>query len=833
MTQHPPPAQDSFAAQLRRLRQAAGLTQEQLADRAGLTPKGISALERGDRQRPYLHTVLALAGALELSDDQRSGLVRAARPQRAAEQQPSVPLPAAPPMPVPLTPLLGRDHDVAAITSLLAAGSVRLLTLLGPGGVGKTRLAQHLAAELADQFRDGVAFVTLASLHDPALVLPSIAAVLQLREVAGQPLHAVVHDSLRTRQVLLVLDNFEHLMPAASDVAALLAACPELTLLVTSRAPLRIRREQGYAVQPLAVPPLAHLPTVPDVAVSPSVQMFVDRARAAAPGFALTQSNAAAIAAICRRLNGLPLAIELAAARVRLLAPTALLARLDRALPLLTRGARDVPERQQTMRGTIQWSYDLLDSQEQALFHRLSVFVGAWTLEAVEALEAQTLDGADATLDLLSRLVEQSLVVADLAGDESRYWMLEPVREYAQEQLEAVGETDAVREWHARVFLRIAEQTAPKLWGHSDRTLLHRLAAEYDNLRAALHWSLSTPAGAEIGLRLAASLARFWYLNGDWSEGRSWLERALEQTPALPPAPARATALHGAGRLAHAQTAYAQATTRYEASLQLYRELGDQEGMVRALYDSGSLAQAQGDYARAVALGEECLRLYRAQGNTWGTAHALYQLGVVALEQGDYGQAVQLGEESLPLFRRVGTKGGIACALNVIGLAVQARGDWERAAALHEEALALCRETSNKDGMAWSLRNLGAALQQGGDMRRAAASYAESLVLRRALGDMEGVARGLEGLAGVAVGQGRPDRAARLLGAAHTLRETSNAPLPSTDRAVYEQTAAAARAALGSTAFSAAWAEGKALPVEQTATYALEGAAGPLESSAH
>ena len=824
MSHHTQSEQESFGAQLRRLRQAAGLSQVQLAERAGLSEQAVSALERGDRQRPYLHTVHALATALALSDDQRTALVLAARPQQPDVQSPSTPRPATPAIPVPPNPLLGREDDVAAITALLAGGAIRLLTLLGPGGVGKTRLALHLSAVLAEQFRDGAVFVALAALQDPALVMPAIAAALDLREVAGRALHAIVHDALRTRQLLLVLDNAEHLTDAARDIGALLAACPLLTVLVTSRAPLRLRGEQEYAVRPLAVPELDHLPTVRDLAVSPAVQLFVERARAGSPGFTLTQANAAAIAAICRRLNGLPLAIELAAPRIKLLDPTALLARLDHALPLLTRGARDLPERQQTMRRAIQWSYDLLDGDEQSLFRRLSVFTGAWTLEAVEALDANTPHGAEGAIDCLGRLVEQSLVVAEPAGDENRYWMLVPVREYAQEQLAAAREADAVREWHARFFLRLVEEATPRLWGHTDPYWFRRLVADYDNLRAALHWSLSNPDGAEIGLQLAAGLSRFWYLHGDWSEGRHWLGRALEQSSALPAGRAHAMAHHGAGRLAQSQTEYAEAMIHYQASLERFQQLEDHEGTARVLYDFAGLSQAQGDFTRAAALGADCLRLYRSLGNSWGTAHALYQLSVVALERGDDDRAVRLGEESLALFRRVGTKGGIACALNVLGLALQGRGDWEPAAALHTEALALCRETSNKDGMAWSLRNLGAAMQQSGDLRRAAVSYAESLVLRQALGDKEGVARCLEGLAGVAVARGTADRAARLLGAAHTLREASNCAVPATDRALYAQTTAATRSRLDASAFATEWAAGRALSLEQAATYALDGA---------
>jgi predicted ATPase/DNA-binding XRE family transcriptional regulator len=803
-----------FGAELKRLRDAAGLTQEELASRAGLTAKAVSALERGVRRRPYPHTVRSLADALNLTDAERASL-QAAVPGRG--ENALAPASGAPPavLPAPATALVGRDRDVEAVVGLIGGPETRLLTLTGPGGVGKTRLATEAARALlaAGSFPDGAFFVALAPLADASLVLPTIArSVPEAGETESLSPSASLRAYLRDKRLLLVLDNFERLLEAAPEVAALMEACPGLAVLATSRAPLRVRGEREYPVAPLGVPDPTGAPRLEDVVGAPAVELFVRRARQASPGFEPSEANAAAVAAICWRLEGLPLAIELAATRVRFLGPTALLSRLDRALE--ASGARDLPERQRTMRATLDWSHDLLSEPEKNLFARLSVFAGGFDLEAAETVGEDRGSDAEDVLVLLGRLVEQSLVLAEPGkeGGGLRYRMLEPVRQYARERLGEGGEEYETRRRHAAYYLSLAERARPKLQGREEGEWLDRLEAENDNLRAAIGWSLGR-GDAQMALRLGAALWYFWYKRGHLSEGRRWLEEALAKSHSS--TPARAEALNGAGALARNQADYEQAQGWLEESLLLKRELGDKKGTAEVLINLGTVAFDRGDYPRSTALESESLSLWRELGDRWGIALALNNLGITTRAQGDLAEAASLHEESLDLFRALEDTGGIALVLSNLGKVAEEEDEYARAATFYRESLDLYRELGEKRGIALLTGRLGGISRVQADYARAAALYDESLLLHMELGDRLGISQDLEGIAAMRAARGLAGSAARLWAAAEALREEIGAPLKDTERARYEPLVAKARGALGEEAFARAWAEGRKLTPER------------------
>ena len=807
-----------FAAVLKRLRKAAGLTQEELAAKAGLTAKAVSALERGERRRPYPHTVRSLADAMDLTEADRASL-QAAVPGRVGEARvPNAEAPS-PNLPTPATALIGRERDVEAVVRMMGGPETRLLTLTGPGGVGKTRLATEAARALlaAGSYPDGVFFVALAPLSDASLVLPTIGRSLpDAGETEGLSSSAALRVHLRDKRLLLVLDNFERLLGAAPEVTALMEACPGLAVLATSRAPLRVRGEREYPVAPLGVPDPTRVPRLADVAGAPAVELFVRRARQASPSFEPSEANAAAVAAICWRLEGLPLAIELAAARVRFLGPTALLSRLDRALE--ASGARDLPERQRTMRATLDWSHDLLSEPEKDLFARLSVFAGGFDLEAAETVgEDRRSDEGDVLL-LLGRLVEQSLVLAEPGKVDGglRYRMLEPVRQYALEKLEEGDERDETRRRHARYYLALAERARPELKGPDQSSWLDRLEAEMDNLRAALGWSLDR-GDVEVALRMVAELWWFWYKRGHLNEGRRWLEEALGKSvsPTGAPTPARAEALNGAGVMARNQADFEQAQTWLEESLALQRELGDERGAADVLVNLGTVALDRGDYPRSAALFEESLSLRRKLGDRWGIALALNNLGVVARARGDLAEAASLGEEGLGMFRALGDRAGVAMVLSNLGKVAEEGDAPAEAAEFYGESLALYRELGEKKSIALLGCRLGGISSIRGDHARAEALYDESLRLHGELGDRLGICQDLEGVAAMRAARGRPDSAARLWAAAEALRERIGAPPKRPERARYEPLVAKAREALGEEDFAKAWAEGRNLTPER------------------
>jgi predicted ATPase len=725
-------------------------------------------------------------------------------------------------LPAQPTPFIGRQQEVAAARDLLLRPEVRLVTLTGPGGTGKTRLSLQVATELLDHFDHGVFLVPLADITDPDLVISKIAQQLALREAGSRPLLEILKDYLRDKQILLLLDNFEQVVDAAPVVADLLATAPGSKVLVTSRIRLNLRGEHEFPVPPLKLPDLAQLPSVERLSQYEAIRLFIERAQVARASFAINNENAPAVAEICHRLDGLPLAIELAAARVRLLSPQAMLTRLSSRLKLLTGGAQDLPARQQTLRNTIDWSYSLLNEDEQTLFARLAVFVGGFTLEAAEAV-----CNPESNLDVLGgveSLMNNSLLRQDEARNgQPRFRSLETIREYALERLEASGEAADLRRQHAHYFAKWVDEMGLKLASPEAGVLwVDLIEEEYDNLRAVLTWSQATPERLELGPGLVFSLLQFWFQRGHISEGRAWSDRILASPAAQEPSRARGMALLSSGAMALWQGDPDTARTLVEESVAIWPRVEKGYGLALALLINGLVLLNQGNETAARPLVEECLGLSRELGYPWIQTMALVSLGNVALGVGDFAEAGTWFAEALSLGREVGDKRLTGLTLNNLGEVARLQGDYARAYVYYKESEASFREVGEQLQLARLTHSLGYVAWHQGDLERAQALFQESLAMFRILGNNRGLAECLAGLAGLAANQGRSQRAARLLGAAEALLRASGGAWWPADRVEYERNLATIRAALTEEAFAAAWAEGQAMTQERAIAYASE-----------
>jgi predicted ATPase/DNA-binding CsgD family transcriptional regulator len=696
-------------------------------------------------------------------------------------------------LPSELSSFVGREKELAEVERLLEQD--RLLTLTGSGGCGKTRLALAAAREVVYRFDDGVWLVELAPLADPSLVPQAVASTLGVREQPGRPLLETLSGYLSSKKVLLVLDNCEHLIEACAELAeSLLRSCPELRVLATSREALGITGEVAWPLSPLSLPDLRRLPDVEGLPRYESARLFVERTVAVKPTFELTEQNAPSVVQICYRLDGIPLALELAAARTRMLSVEEISERLDDSFGLLASGGRTAMPRHRTLHATMDWSHDLLPDEEQVLFRRLSMFAGGFMLEAAEVVCADEDLGWDDVLELLAHLVDKSLVTAEERGGETRYRLLEMVRQYGREKLEGAEQEDEVGRRHAAFFMGFAEEAEGELTGPDQARWLIRLEAEHDNFRAALSWALAEGKDAESGVRLAAALWPFWLARGYLSEGRGWLESAVSRGSSAP-ACARAKALTGAGWLANFQGEYGAAKALIEEGLALYRELGDKEGIALSIVMLGSVAvMGQRDDIPVEALIEEGA-LLRPEVEDRRTVAGLLDIeGGAALVRGDLERAVELWEETLALYREVGDVLGIVACHTNLGLVKLAQGDYERSAALLRESVRLAWELDHKPFFQYSVIGLG----------------------------------------GVAASLGWPVRAARLWGAAEGISETYGVHLLSAGRSLidYEGRLAAVRSRLDEAAWTAAWAEGRDMDLEQISEYARQEEASPEPTAA-
>jgi len=724
-------------------------------------------------------------------------------------------------LPLQRTAFIGRDQEEAALAQILSRADVRLVTLTGPGGIGKTRLALQVAGEIADQFPAGVCFVSLAAVAEGSLIASTIAQAMGLGETGNQLPQERLKEYLGglDQPMLLLLDNFEHLVSAAPMVAQLLTAGPKLKVVVTSQAPLHVYGEHEFPVPPLALPDPTSIPPLEVLSRLPAVALFVERAQAVKREFALTKETAPVVAAICARLDGLPLAIELAAARIKMLSPSAMLARLESRLSLLTGGARDLPTRQQTLRGTVDWSYGLLNTAEQTLFRRLSVFSGSCTLEGVEAVCDTKGDLGIDVLDGMASMVDKSLAQhVEQIEAETRFLMLSTLREYALERLAESHDESATRRAHAAYYLVLAEEGAEDSVAHPE--WLDRFELEHDNFRRALDYLIKT-GDADWGLRLGAALFHYWETREHFTEGRDAIARLLALEGARTRPKLRARLLFASAVLAGEQGDYSCAQQLFEESMETCVELNDNRGVAVALNALAVNARERGELALSSSLFERCVAIWKDLGDSADIARALSNLASVMKMQGEYARASSLYDECLTMFRKAGDPAGVAWTLNGQGDVAREKSDFVAAQSFCEQSLAAFRQLRDGWGIASALSDLASLCSDQGNNAEARRLYGESIRMFQELGHKRGIARVLECLASSAAAQSNARQSLHLAGAAAALRQRLGAPLAPAEAPRLEKALEFARRTLGNAAGLAAWMEGWAMPVDQAIEEAL------------
>lgn len=888
----------TFGAWLKQRRNELGINQGEFAKNISCSLATLQKIESGER-RPSGQIAQLLADYLSIPTDEREAFTTFARTDHAtghaglisAEILPGAAHMRAPwrnvhlhrtNLPAVLTSLIGREQEEVAARNYLLQPKVRLLTITGAPGIGKTSLALQVASGLVECFDDGVFFVELAAVVDPEMVLPTVARTLGLKDVQDCSPASVLLDYLRERKMLLVLDNFEQVLDAAASIVKVLEASPWLKVLVTSREPLHVRGERRLSAPSLSVPdpvifsepagsavktPVpSPTETVTRLASYSSVKLFVERAQVVQPEFALTAGNAGTVVEICRKLDGLPLAIELAAARMRMLSPEVLLEYLSNRLEVLTGNARDASTRHRTLRSAIEWSYDLLDEQEKRCFQLLAVLHGGATLEAIQAISeawdtsnaitrksgssAHSGRASSTISDLVGSLADKSLLQHRVGRDgRPRFWMLETIREYARKKLEENAEEGMLARAHALYFADLAERTEPHLKAAKQQEWLELLQEEHGNIMAALLWA-SSLAGAEndasslngkvdkektarlaaleIIVRIVGSFCAFWDIRGYLNEGREQVSAALGLLSSLSPSLGlmvspllKAKVLNSGGILARKQGEYTEARSLFRESLDISREIDDKEGIASTLKGMGNVAFMQGDYEEATASFREGLDISREMADKSGIAVLLNSLGVIAYNQEDYATAGILYKESLTMRREIGDKLGMATALNNLANIACMQKDYTKSRTLHLEGLDITRELGNKAGIAITLGNLGYLSQEQGHLQEARAFYRESLAIRQEISEKSGIAWCLIALGDLTAGEGHPQQAAQLLGAADALLKATKAALDTEDRAMFERGAASARSQLGTGEFDIAWTEGRDMSTEEAVAYAL------------